>query len=39
MGESLIVDDESIPLVIHHDEGIDYDDYNTPNTSTADETM
>ena len=30
------VDDENIPLV--QDKNIDYDDYNTPNTSRVDET-
>ena len=30
--------DENIPLVTHHDEDIDYDDYNTQNTIRVDET-
>ena len=30
--------DENIPLVTHHDEDIDYDDYNTRNTIRVDET-
>ena len=36
MDNPIFVDDENIPLV--HDEDIDYDDYNTPNTSRVDET-
>ena len=36
MDNPRFVDDENIPLV--HDEDIDYDDYNTPNTSRVDET-
>ena len=36
MDNPIFVDDENIQLV--HDEDIDYDDYNTPNTSKVDET-
>ena len=36
MDNPRFVDDENIPLV--HDEDIDYDDYNTPNTSRVDKT-
>ena len=36
MDNPRFVDDEKIPLV--HDEDIEYDDYNTPNTSRVDET-
>ena len=36
MDNPRFVDDENIPLV--HDEDIEYDDYNTPNTSRVDET-
>lgn len=35
MDNSRFVNDENIPLV--HDENISYDDYDTPNTSWADE--
>ena len=34
MENPICFDDENIPLVIHNDEN-DYDDYNTPNTITA----
>ena len=36
MDNPIFVDDENIQLV--HDEDIDYDDYNTPNTSKVDKT-
>ena len=37
MENPLFFDDENIPLVIHNDKDY-YDDYNTPNTSRANET-
>ena len=34
----IFADDENIPLVTHHNEDIDYDNYNTRNTIRVDET-
>ena len=37
MNNPAFIDDKNMPLV--QDEDIDYDDYNTPNTSKVDETL